>query len=177
MDIAIQHNPDVAGLVWAGVKPLLQAGSAHSNIMKLVSSSLNYITLVIESGEVYERLYIQSAHPLASRLRECLVDQYVKVLIYLACVKKHLQKNIMKRFAERKLSRLLDEVRESGKRVNDYVDLAEKSRLGPLQLIRESGQSGNDSQTTQQRNTSGEPSDGHETRDQISSFLNETRQD
>lgn len=127
--------------------------------MKFVLSSLDNIILVMDCGKIYERLYIESSHPLALGLRKCLVDQYVSILTYLTCVKQHLQKKTMstlcplgsirtrvvltwsiwliERFAERELSRLLDEVRESEKRVRDYVDLAEKSGLDLLPLIHE----------------------------------------
>ncbi|KAI5836957.1 hypothetical protein DFP73DRAFT_532342 [Morchella snyderi] len=75
-DIALQHHPDVVALVWAGFRLLLNVGSAYTDTLARILSSLGYLAWVICCGAIYERVYLNlELGPITSTLEETLTKQ------------------------------------------------------------------------------------------------------
>ncbi|KAI5839408.1 hypothetical protein DFP73DRAFT_634605 [Morchella snyderi] len=112
-DVAIQHNPNVVALVWAGFRFLLQAGSAYTRDMQRVMEGIELVVRSLCECHFFERLYLGTRLELGDELRKSLVKFYISVLRFLVYGKDYLSKSTADRvqasfFSE--LSRLMDDM-------------------------------------------------------------------
>jgi hypothetical protein len=70
-----------------------QVGVAYTEDLARILSSLGYLSWVICCGAIYEQLYIDLEQGSITDIQDCLIKQYVSILEYLLCAKKHLEKN------------------------------------------------------------------------------------
>ncbi|KAI5850164.1 hypothetical protein DFP73DRAFT_222812 [Morchella snyderi] len=91
-DIAIQHNPHIVALAWAGFRFLLNVVSAHTENMKSIGESFSKLLRIICCCDIYERLYINESLAISGQLVDSIVDLYVAVLEYLFYAEEHVQK-------------------------------------------------------------------------------------
>ncbi|KAI5836962.1 hypothetical protein DFP73DRAFT_601527 [Morchella snyderi] len=132
-DIALQHNPDVAALVWAGFRLLLNIGSAYTENLARILSSLGYLSWVICCGAIYEHIYLHLEQRSIPALEKCLIKQYASILEYLLYAKNHLEQTtgvqIMKSLSS-KLAEQLRIIQETEKETKMHADLVDKEAMG-----------------------------------------------
>lgn len=109
VDIAIQHDPHVVALVWAGFRFLLQVVSApelsgrqtHANFLSKVATadmenvrtifdSLDGLVRILFRCDIYEQLYTKRQLQTTPQLSNSLVKLYVAILNYLCSAKRQL---------------------------------------------------------------------------------------
>lgn len=109
VDIAIQHDPHVVALVWAGFRFLLQVLSApelsgrqkHANFMpkvatadmenvRMIFDSLDGLVRILFRCDIYEQLYTKRKLQTTPQLSNSLVKLYVAILNYLCSAKRQL---------------------------------------------------------------------------------------
>ncbi|KAI5853280.1 hypothetical protein DFP73DRAFT_535869 [Morchella snyderi] len=99
-DVAIQHNPDVVALVWAGFRFLLQVGSAYTKDMQTVTEGIELIVCSICECHFFERLYLGVGLELGDELRKSIVKFYASILRFLVYGKSYLSKSTANRVQE-----------------------------------------------------------------------------
>ncbi|RPB06513.1 hypothetical protein P167DRAFT_116312 [Morchella conica CCBAS932] len=128
-DIALQHNPDVVALVWAGFRGLLQAGIAYVNLMRSVSESLDYLVELLCCCDIYEKLYCNTKFGISEDLNKCFVNLYASILKYLRKMSIYLNHNtggrIIKSFSQ-EIQDLLNDIKSKQQELKEKIDVAEK---------------------------------------------------
>lgn len=82
-DIAIQQNPDIVALVWAGVRFCLQVALNDMQTFEAVSAVLENIAGVMGSCRIYEKIHWSNEHGLQSA--DAVVQQVPQ--LYTVCLK------------------------------------------------------------------------------------------
>ncbi|RPB13463.1 hypothetical protein P167DRAFT_605061 [Morchella conica CCBAS932] len=125
-DVAIQHNPDVVALVWAGFRFLLQIGSAYTKDMQTVTEGIELIVCSICECHIFERLYLRPRLDLGAELRKSLVKFYISILDFLVYGKSYLSRDTTDRVIESfssELTPLTDKMRKALAEVKSKVDV------------------------------------------------------
>lgn len=109
VDIAIQHDPHVVALVWAGFRFLLQVVSApepnrrrtHADVLfkvatadmenvRTIFDSLDGLVRILFRCDIYEKLYTKGTLQTTTQLSNSLVKLYVAILNYLCSARRQL---------------------------------------------------------------------------------------
>ncbi|KAL0631347.1 hypothetical protein Q9L58_009793 [Maublancomyces gigas] len=83
-DIAIQHNPDIIALVWAGVRFCLQVALNDMQTFEAVSSALEDIAGIMGSCRIYENIHLSSILKSSEAVIRQLPRLYTHCLIFMA---------------------------------------------------------------------------------------------
>ncbi|KAK2784701.1 hypothetical protein FQN52_008929 [Onygenales sp. PD_12] len=100
VDVAVNAQPVLAGLPWAGIKFLLQVSVSEQQQMGCLLLGLNRISYLIARCRVYEELYLSINHNAAvQNFESALVDLYTLILQFLAKALQIYARNIVVRGA------------------------------------------------------------------------------
>ncbi|KAI5839403.1 hypothetical protein DFP73DRAFT_211540 [Morchella snyderi] len=128
-DIALQHNPDIVALVWAGFRGLLQVGTAYIKMMRSVSESLDYLVQLLCCCDIYEKLYCNTKFDISEDLNGCFVDLYVSILKYLRKTSIYLDQDtggrIIRSFSQ-EMESSLSGIKSQQMDLKEKIDVAEK---------------------------------------------------